>query len=320
MRKTILAATTALAAIVPVAASAAVSWVPWHGAVPPGAVEGGFENGLPLFVCRAPYNGGVHPGKIVAGRCNISWGGREIVVAGFEVAVGAGHWGLAADPAPANALVGGEENGHPLLVCKANLVLDGVDRGFHSGKVVNGRCNFGWGGVERTVAPYDLFYQDAAAAMTAPPPPALAATPSIAPDTQIEIESAKGKIPLKPEEKIALMFLTAIQQVEFYCNFGGHDACPMASFLPGVAQTGHEPKSRLRFDPAADPNYHYTMRVSGAAWEAHADPVKPGLAGFYFYSKGIGGPDAFYNPTGPASLMDTKLMGRSIMGDGFDQR
>lgn len=94
----------------------------------------------------------------------------------------------------------------------------------------------------------------------------------------------------------------------------------MASFLPGMPQTGHEPKSRLRFDPAADPNYRYTMRTSGPAWEAHADPVKPGLAGFYFYAKGIGGSDAYYNPGGPASLMDPKLMSRSIMGDGFDQR
>ncbi|MCZ8182111.1 MAG: DUF3421 domain-containing protein [Beijerinckiaceae bacterium] len=35
-------------------------------------------------ICRAPYRGGVHPGKVVAGRCNIGWGGREIVVDGFE--------------------------------------------------------------------------------------------------------------------------------------------------------------------------------------------------------------------------------------------
>lgn len=318
MRSTVFAAAIAVVAIVPGISRAAVSWAPWTGAVPPGAVVAGTENGRPLYLCHVPYNGGVHPGKIINGRCDISWGGREYALTGFDVAVGTGSWGPPAQPVPANALVGGGENGHPLYACKANFVLDGVDRGWHPGKVVNDLCDFGWGGVERTVAPYQLFYQDAAAAAVAPAPAPAAIT--IAPGTAVEIESANGKIPLKPEEKIALMFLTGIQQVEFYCNFGGHDACPLASFLPGVPQTGAEPKSRLRFDPAADPNYRYTMRTSGAAWEAHADPAKPGLAGFYFYSKGIGGVDAFYNPAGPASLMDTKLTSRSIMGDGFDQR
>jgi hypothetical protein len=150
---------------------------------------------------------------------------------------------------------------------------------------------------------------------------AVAAPAPIATTTAtVEIESAKGKIPLKPAEKIALMFLTAIQQVEFYCNFGGHDSCPLASFLPGLPQTGHEPKSRLEFDPASDPNYRYTVRTNGPAWEAHADPTKPGLAGFYFYGGAMRGSEAYYNPGGPATLKDTKLTSRSIMGDGFDQR
>jgi len=42
-------------------------------------------NGTPLYVCRANYNGGVHPGKVVAGNCNIGWGGNEIVLHSFEV-------------------------------------------------------------------------------------------------------------------------------------------------------------------------------------------------------------------------------------------
>lgn len=30
-------------------------------------VEGGHENNTPLFIAQAPYNGGVHPGKISNG-------------------------------------------------------------------------------------------------------------------------------------------------------------------------------------------------------------------------------------------------------------
>jgi hypothetical protein len=55
------------------------------------AVSAGQENGQERYVCRAEYidgNGvshGVHPGKYVAGACNIGWGGREIVISSFTV-------------------------------------------------------------------------------------------------------------------------------------------------------------------------------------------------------------------------------------------
>lgn len=35
-------------------------------------------------ICRAAFRGGVHPGKVVAGRCNIGWGGREVVIDAYE--------------------------------------------------------------------------------------------------------------------------------------------------------------------------------------------------------------------------------------------
>lgn len=57
-------------------------------ALPSNAVLLGYEaNGTALFSCRAPYNGGLHLGKVVAGNCNFGWGGREIVVPNYEVLV-----------------------------------------------------------------------------------------------------------------------------------------------------------------------------------------------------------------------------------------
>ena len=66
-------------------------WVPASGGnVPDGALPGGKEaNGERLYLCRASYNGGVHPGKVRAafGGCNIGWGGGEHVVSSYEVLV-----------------------------------------------------------------------------------------------------------------------------------------------------------------------------------------------------------------------------------------
>lgn len=57
------------------------------GGLPDGALVGGREPGRDLVVCRAPHEGGVHPGKVVARRCNIGWGGKEFRLADFEVLV-----------------------------------------------------------------------------------------------------------------------------------------------------------------------------------------------------------------------------------------
>ena len=57
------------------------------GAIPPGAVPGGFENGHPLFICRTHYATGVHPGKVVGTNCNIGFGGHEVTVPQYEILV-----------------------------------------------------------------------------------------------------------------------------------------------------------------------------------------------------------------------------------------
>lgn len=49
------------------------------------AYIGGGSGNDKYRICRAPHRGGVHPGKVVAGRCNIGWGGQEIVIDGYEV-------------------------------------------------------------------------------------------------------------------------------------------------------------------------------------------------------------------------------------------
>src|SRR6185503_10340172 len=127
-----------------------VTWVS-KGTIPANAVVGGGENGYPLYVCRANYMGGVHPGKLLAGNCNIGYGGKEIVLNNYEILVGSGTWG-APQTGFAGALAAGYENGGPLYLCHANY------KGVHPGKVVADNCNIGYGGGEKIFSSYEVFY------------------------------------------------------------------------------------------------------------------------------------------------------------------
>ena len=68
-----------------------VTWVKAeYGEIPKGAVEGGVIEGKPVYVCRAYYSNGTHPGKTWENACNIGWGGKEVAVKDFEVLVSKG--------------------------------------------------------------------------------------------------------------------------------------------------------------------------------------------------------------------------------------
>ncbi len=128
----------------------------------------------------------------------------------------------------------------------------------------------------------------------------------LATTAEVEAWDSSGPIKLKPEEQIALMFLTAIQEIESDCQSQRKGAC-----------TYDQVVGRMRFDPKADPNYTYTLAASGMAWEAHATAKRPGLDGFYFSSGGVLTTDAYYSTSGTASAMDKELVDRSIAGDSF---
>jgi len=66
-------------------------WVPATGGnVPANALIAGYENnGTPLYIARAIYNGSLVPGKVRPGfsGANIPYGGSEITVNPYEVLV-----------------------------------------------------------------------------------------------------------------------------------------------------------------------------------------------------------------------------------------
>ena len=131
----------------------AVAWVEPKGVFPSNAIKGGNEeNGNPLYVCRAAYNGGIHPGKVVGLNCNIGYAGKEIHLSEYQLLVGNGSWGPARE-GYTGAFVAGTENGRPLYLCRG--VFSG---GVHPGKIVGDKCNIGFGGVERTLPNFEVFY------------------------------------------------------------------------------------------------------------------------------------------------------------------
>jgi hypothetical protein len=70
-----------------------ISWQPVrNGQIPSDAIQGGWDtNGTPLPVCRAYRGNERHPGKVVSGRCNYGYGGREISSSMSDVLVRQDH-------------------------------------------------------------------------------------------------------------------------------------------------------------------------------------------------------------------------------------
>lgn len=144
-----------------------LAWIGWMGSLPPNAFIGGTETSpttgqeRTLPVCRARYGDTTHPGKVVAGQCNISYAGREYEMRQFEVLVG--------DPKlfkwekhergstnEKQGVVAGREKRDDrhkgkLYVCRAEHL-----GGTHPGKLVINDCMFGYGGKEIERNTYEI--------------------------------------------------------------------------------------------------------------------------------------------------------------------
>jgi len=134
---------------------------------------------------------------------------------------------------------------------------------------------------------------------------------------QISVKDLQGvQVTLKPEEKIALMFIQAIASLEDDCNRHLNRRCSLAELIAG-------PKSpnwhigKLKYDPARDSNYKYTVTITGNGWVASANPLHAGLGGLFVDgTKGMIA-DTYYNPNGPATAKDKQLSDISISGEIF---
>ena len=159
MRKRVLIPMVIGTTVIGLTSVANAGWVSAsNGDIPSGSLSSGYEsNGEKLYVCRASYKGGVHPGKVRKqfGACNIGWGGMEVAVEQYETYV---IWQQATHgEVPSSAVVGGHESdGTKLYICRGNY-----QGGVHSGKVRSAfnACNISWGGEEVKVNPYEVFVE-----------------------------------------------------------------------------------------------------------------------------------------------------------------
>jgi hypothetical protein len=134
----------------------------------------------------------------------------------------------------------------------------------------------------------------------------------------VEVEDDSGKVQLKREEEIAYMFLSSIEVIEHNCQLTLQHVCPLNQILAGSYPPAGKNIEHLKFDPnKTDPNYTYTLAANGMAWEAHANPKKPGLKGWCFMSRDVGTTIVTYNKTGPAGYTDTPIGNRGMSGDSF---
>lgn len=90
MYKSIIIFALILLAAMDLRAQDCITWVEGkNGFIPRFAVPGGKENGEILYIARAKYMGGIHPGKIRKGwdHCCISFDGKEIQINTYEIMV-----------------------------------------------------------------------------------------------------------------------------------------------------------------------------------------------------------------------------------------
>ena len=146
------------------AAQAEFEWVrSYTGAlIPGGAYVGGQEDGTPLLICRAPYLGGIYPGKLAKGNCNISYDSKEIYLHDFDILVGQGGQWAPPQPGLAGAFIAGYERGGPLFLCQAMY-----SGGLHPGKIYDGKCDISYAGREIPIRRFNVFYIGAQTVETA---------------------------------------------------------------------------------------------------------------------------------------------------------
>jgi hypothetical protein len=138
---------------------------------------------------------------------------------------------------------------------------------------------------------------------------------------QVTVKDSNGNtIELKPAEKVAVMFVQAISFMENDCMNGLKRRCSLAELVAGVNSPSW-PVGRLKYDPARDPNYKYTITISGKMWTANAVPQHPGLGGFYV-EEGASQimADTYYNRNGAATDNDIALTSIGVGGEQFQVR
>lgn len=124
--------------------------------LPHHTIVGGEQPGdkSPLYICRAEYLGGTHPGKLEQGKCNFTYHGNEIRTDRYQVLVSESplRWKAASfGNVPPHSIVGGRDHGNPLYICQANY-----QNGRIPGKLIGETCHIGYQGQVIAMSKYHV--------------------------------------------------------------------------------------------------------------------------------------------------------------------
>jgi len=141
------------------------------------------------------------------------------------------------------------------------------------------------------------------------------ATPAAASaEIKVQLKDSQGtEITLKPEEKLAFLFMEAISAMETDCHYGLHRPCSLEELVKGPKSAAQN-IGRLKFDPAEDPNYQYTITISSEGWEGRADPKHAGLGGLFYDGKNRSMARSYFNAKGTATSQNTALGDATVLG------
>lgn len=127
--------------------------------LPETAIIGGgiTDSDTEFYICRAPYHGGMYPGRFIDGRCYIGFNGDELALPHYEIletSEGTAWVAANAGYIPPDAIQAGYENGRTLYVCQAPF-----HGNMYPGKIFGGSCHITVGGREVIMSRYNILIQ-----------------------------------------------------------------------------------------------------------------------------------------------------------------
>jgi hypothetical protein len=136
-------------------------------------------------------------------------------------------------------------------------------------------------------------------------------------NAKVELVDATGPLVLKDPERIAFMFVSAMEQIEQECFRAGNHVCTIGEMVAGPVVKGQH-IAGLKFDPKTDPNYTYALTTpKEGEWDMNADPKKPGLISFCLSAHNYFVTQVTYDRKAKATPTDTGFTSTGITGDSF---
>ena len=140
----------------------------------------------------------------------------------------------------------------------------------------------------------------------------------IATTPTVTAHSSSGLLRLRPEEKVALAFMASIASIEFWCVQQEQHPCTLDQMTSRNKTAAGSPVGCLKYDPADDANYSFSVTIKDESWDARASAKTKGLMSFHFHSSGNPySPETFYKPPGVVGPIEKEL-GYDVTGESFE--